>query len=102
MTLDFENLDAFFITSEFASQVLIGPPGSETTINAIFDAAHLAVDETMAVVSTSQPQLTCKSSDVASVTQGTRVVVNSQAYKVDDIQPDGTGITILTLHKTSS
>jgi hypothetical protein len=99
MTLHFEDIGAFFDTDEFATNVLLGSSGSEVTIQAIFDNSHFAIDDTNAVISTTQPMLTCKSADVASAKQGTRVVVNSTAYKVDDIQPDGTGITILTLHK---
>ena len=40
-----------------------------------------------------------KDSDISGLARGETVSINSVAYKVRDIQPDGTGMTILVLSK---
>jgi hypothetical protein len=41
--------------------------------------------------------LICRSSDVTFVKQNDEVIVGNEVYQVSDIQPDGTGITTITL-----
>jgi hypothetical protein len=97
MTLNFENLDIFFNTNHFATEVTIG----SSTIKGIFDNMHYGVDSpSYFEVSTSEPVLTVKSSDITTLQRGDSVTINSQAYRVHDIQPDGTGISRVLLHKS--
>lgn len=46
-----------------------------------------------------RPQLTVKSSDVASTARGTAVVVNGVSYTVAKIEHDGTGLARVLLEK---
>lgn len=39
----------------------------------------------------------CKSSDVSAVAEGETVTISGSDYTVTDIQPDGTGVTMLML-----
>lgn len=84
-----ENLDAFLSTDEFAVSATLGA----STFSVIFDRAHL---ESLGI-STTQPMLIAKTSDVSSATRGTSITVNGSAYTIMDNQPDGTGISALML-----
>lgn len=99
MTLDFENLDDFFLNTDFSRDVLVGPVGSEVTIRAIFDNAYFSVEDSSSHVSTVKPFITCKTSDTTAMARGTRVVIGGVAYRVADKRPDGTGISEVDLHK---
>lgn len=50
-------------------------------------------------VAGTQPVLTVKSSDVSATARGTAVVVNGTNYTVARIEPDGTGLSRVTLEK---
>ena len=99
MTLVFEDLDDFFSTKEHAQTVLIGPAGQETSIKAIFESDYHKVEEVYSGISSVLPTLICKTEDVASVSQKTRVVIAGIAYRVVDKRPDGTGITEMPLNR---
>ncbi len=71
----------------------------EATVYVIFDDAHEVVSEVDGEVSTTVPQCIGSSSDLTSVVRGTVVTINSVAYNVIDIQPDGTGMTTLFLSR---
>ena len=42
---------------------------------------------------------TCKTSDVSAVAEGSLITINGSSYAVTDIQPDGTGVTMLMLER---
>lgn len=42
---------------------------------------------------------TCKSSDVTAIAEGSLITINGSSYAVTDIQPDGTGVTMLILER---
>ena len=46
---------------------------------------------------TTSPDLVCRTSDVASVANGQSITINSTAYTVRAIEPDGAGMTRITL-----
>lgn len=50
-------------------------------------------------VSAQSSELVCDSTLVASAVRGTAVTVKGVNYKVKDINPDGTGITLIELEK---
>lgn len=99
MTLDFENKDFFLNNSEFSQNVVIGKTGQEKTIKGIFDNEYYMVESGFVMNSTTSPVLTCKTSDVENLEQGTRVVIGGVKYEVVNHQPDGTGFSKLLLHK---
>lgn len=95
-----ENLDVFFRV--WGEVVLVGAPGVEQQMTAIFDNDYQAVVESeYTEVSSSQPALTAKSADVATLGISSRSLIRVRGvlYQVNDLQPDGTGITILYLWK---
>lgn len=65
------------------------------TIYGIFDDDHIEIGD----ISTTGPQFLCRTSDAtaASVARGNTITINSVSRTVRDIQPDGTGLTLLIL-----
>lgn len=90
-----EDLAPFFNTAEFATAVVFG---GTTTVKAIFDNAY--IEGGGFNVGGTRPLLTCRSADVAAVAVGTPVVVNAVSYTVAEIEPDGTGVSVLHLQRT--
>ena len=83
----------FFSASDFAEQVTI----AGASVNAIFDSPYSRVGT---LLSMSDPALWCPSAAVAGVVRGAAVVVRGVAYTVRDVQPDGTGVTVLQLERS--
>jgi hypothetical protein len=92
-----ENLSLFL--RDFGEAVQMGPEGSEVTITAIFDDEYYEVEGAYAPVSTSSPAITCESADVSAVVEGTRFVARGTEYEAVNPEPDGTGMTVIRLHK---
>ena len=85
---------------ELAEEVILDPDSSAITIAAIFDSGWLEI-EGVGILDTSSAETTliCKSSDVTSVEADVTIVdVQGTRYTVGDIQPDGTGSTVLRIH----
>ena len=89
--------DEFFDLDDFAETVTL----NGTPVKAIFDTPRIQYQEGFAQVVGNYPQLTVQTSDVtaAEIDQGSTVVVRAKSYTVADINDDGTGITVLYLHK---
>ncbi len=97
--LDFQDLDVFFDTQDgIAQDVLVGAEGDEVTIPAILRRSYQALGEN---VSSSLTNLLIRDSDVdaLAIEQGTRVVVETVAYSVYDVQLDGPGVSRVFLNK---
>jgi hypothetical protein len=46
------------------------------------------------------PSATCLSTDVATATLTSTMLINAVTYRVAAIEPDGSGVTVLRLHRT--
>lgn len=92
---------AFFNTQEFGvtAKVASNSSGAESEIVGIFDSQYLNLDLGAGSVSTSDLQFMCRTSDVTNFTQGDTVEIESVRYEISDVQPDGTGVTVLKLHR---
>lgn len=75
---------------------------AEATLNGgaafsvIFDEPFV---DSLGVASVS-PSATCMSADVATAVPGSTLVVDSVSYRVAAVEPDGSGITVLRLHRS--
>jgi len=87
------DLAGLMATRDFAEAVVV----AGQTINAVFDNDYARVG---VLYATSDPVLTCRSADVSSVVRGAVVVARGVTYSVRDIQPDGTGVTVLQLERS--
>ena len=71
------------------------------TINGIFDNETVPVDAGGFVqVHQEQPRLTCRTSDLPSITEGQSMVIQGATYVVRAWIHDGTGSTVVQLEKT--
>lgn len=90
-----EDLTPFFSTAEFADLANIG--GAEVRV--IFEAPF--ADPFGPAVDTTQPQCWAPTASVQHAHQGTAVVIGAAAYTVERIEPNGTGISRITLYPTA-
>lgn len=87
-----EDLAPFFAVEGFATEATIGG----AAVRVIFEQPF--ADPFGAALETTQPQCWAPSASVATVRQGAAVVIGSNAYKVERIEPDGTGISRIVMY----
>lgn len=92
-----ESLRQFVDGTEFGVRVILDPDSFATPINGLFDDEHLLVEGDRGSYSVSEPMVMCVSEDVKKVGSGSELEINDTRYIVKDKQPDGTGMTNLTL-----
>jgi len=95
---DFDRL-SFLNEEEFAVEVTLYPNSDPRPINAVYDSGHIEIANGVSVISTAQPSLTTRTKDVNDVEQGDEILIEGRLHTVTDIQPDGTGMTMLMVHK---
>jgi len=92
----------FFDTDDFAAaSSYTSTGGSASTVNGIFYNEFFEVDPLSGVgVVSAQPRFICATADLPSgAASGDAITVDSTAYTVRVIQPEGTGVTTLVLEK---
>ena len=91
-----ENLDPFF--SDWGETVIVD---GAFPLTAIFNDDFQPLDSDYLTVSSSSPQIDVQSADVArlGIVRGTIITIQGTDYSVHDLQPDGTGISVLRLHR---
>lgn len=87
-----ETFSGYF--ADFGVDATIGA----ATVRGIFDADY---GEGFGIVGGTQPVFRCASADVAAVSEGTAITINSVAYTARAVEPDGSGITLIRLEKAS-
>ena len=99
MPLDFEaDLDIFLNADEFGTEAVI--EGMTDPINVVFDTGEYTVDgHGGANITSSKPRMTGKTSEVASLAQGTKIEIKGLNYKLHKPGPDEDGFTTWELHK---
>lgn len=92
---------AFFNPQEFGvtSKITSNSSGSEFEVIGVFDNQFLSLDLGMGAVSTSELQFTCRTQDVISIEQGDILELEGVSYQITNLMADGTGITVLKLHR---
>lgn len=93
-------LQVFLNTNHFAELFAFNICGDQQSeFSAIFDEEYLEIDLGHTQQTTKNPELTARDIDLEGVKTGTVVVrlSNGNKYSVTDIQPDGTGMTLLKL-----
>ena len=87
--------DYFFNTNDFAEYVVL----NGKKIKAIFDRSITEHTDGFTFIKGYKPQIVCQSTDVvkSGALQGSGCVVRKLNYTVTEIEPDGTGITTVTL-----
>jgi len=68
------------------------------TVKGHFENEHDPVNAGgMVEFSIQSATFTCKTSDVTGIAEGSLITINGSSYAVTDLQPDGTGVTMLIL-----
>lgn len=88
-----EDLTLFFNTAEHATEAIWS--GSPNPITVIFENGF---SEQLGI-STTNPTATAIAAQMPNVGRGKTLTINSVNYRIDDLQPDGTGLLILQLKK---
>jgi hypothetical protein len=71
------------------------------TITGIFDNETVPVDAGgFAQVHQEQPRLTCRTTDIPSITEGQKMVISGTTYTIRAWVHDGTGVTEVQLEKS--
>lgn len=92
------------ITKTLGEPVTYTPTaGSAASIKGVFNEKYEQVDpDTRATISTDQPNLLIRLSDLAAApAEGDQVVIRTKTYKVFDWKPDGEGGSLLLLHEAA-
>jgi hypothetical protein len=87
-----EDLAGFFEVADFAVAALYN---GATTVNGILDLAYL--EPLGNTVEGSAPVFTCAAASVPAAAHGDTLVVAGRTYKVQGVEPDGTGVVLLRL-----
>ncbi len=88
-----EDMSTFFDSSEFATVVNI----AGVDVDVIFDDGYQAA--LSGFIDSSAPSIVGPTVTLSSLLQGSAITVNSIAYKVASVHPDGTGVSTLILEK---
>jgi hypothetical protein len=83
-----ETIESFF--EDFAVDVTLP---SAAVVRGIFDSAYTVALQTGG----SDPRLVLSSADATGLAYGQTVTIAAVAWKIQTIEPDGTGVTTLTL-----
>lgn len=74
-----------------------GDGEESVTCRGIFDNSFVDANIGETALDTTAPRLTCIAADVANVPREALVTIRGKAYSVTQIQPDGTGFSIVHL-----
>lgn len=75
--------------------------GGSSSIKVIFDAASKAIDVGLEIqIASTGPQVIARTSDLSGGgRKGDTFVIDGVTYKATDVQPDGTGMTLIPLER---
>ena len=92
--------DRLVMLSDFGVNCTYTPSGgSATTIKAILLNDYYSVEAGSVAVEMNQPIAVIRTADAASIAHGDTMVMDSVTYKVNNIRPDGTGISEIQLEE---
>lgn len=86
-----EHLDGFL--SDFATLAILA---GGATVRGIFDNGAIS-GGALGMIGATNPTFTAKSADLSGVSVSGAITVNGTVYSVAEIEPDGTGMTLLRL-----
>ena len=80
--------------------------GPESTLTGIFDAAYLLMEAGTPGVSGTAPTLVCRTDDLQALPMGKaidgdRIIDGATEYFINDVQPDGIGMTVLIVERSA-
>lgn len=91
------DLDGCFDTDDFAQTAVFTVGGQPVTVSGYFTNGSDAVEQYGVQVEAVEPNFTCRTTAISTVTRGVAVTVNSGSYTVQRIQKVGTGVSVCYL-----
>ena len=92
-----QDLENFFDTETHGTSATVTINGTGSSINVIINKEYFAIAGESVDVDGTQPVVTCRSSDVSGIDTDDTITIDSVTYNIVNIQPDGTGVTVLIL-----
>jgi hypothetical protein len=92
-----QDLLNFFDTETHGVTASISINGTSSSISVILNNEYFAIAGESVDIDGTQPVATCRSSDVTGVDTDDTITISSVTYNIVNIQPDGTGVTVLIL-----
>ena len=92
-----QDLENFFDTETHGTTATVTINGTGSSISVIINKEYFAIAGESVDVDGTQPVVTCRSSDVTGIDTDDTITIDSVTYNIVNIQPDGTGITVLIL-----
>jgi hypothetical protein len=92
-----QDLLNFFDADAHGKTATVTINGSSSTISVILNNEYFAIAGESVDIDGTQPVATCRTSDVTNIDTSDSITIDSIAYNITNIQPDGTGITVLIL-----
>lgn len=92
-----QDLENFFDTETHGTTATVTINGTGSSISVIINKEYFAIAGESVDVDGTQPVVTCRSSDVTGIDTADTITIDSVTYNIVNIQPDGTGITVLIL-----
>lgn len=93
-----EDLSLFLDVDEFASTaVATNINDDEVQFQVIFDNG--TANQLDGYAAATSPTALARTADVVNLRQGSPVVIGADTWAITDLQPDGTGLTLLILRK---
>jgi len=89
MSIFFDGLDS--VLAEFVTG------NSSWYVQGYFDNGFYDTSVGDVVLDTTQPRFTCDSYKISKIQRGSSVIIKSKEYKIIQIQPDGTGTSVVLL-----
>lgn len=92
-----QDLLNYFDTETHGVTASISIDGTSSSISVILNNEYFAIAGESVDIDGTQPVVTCRSSDVTGVDTDDTITISSITYNITNIQPDGTGVTVLIL-----
>ena len=92
-----QDLLNFFDTETHGVTANISIDGTSSNISVILNNEYFAIAGESVDIDGTQPVVTCRSSEVTGVDTDDTITISSITYNITNIQPDGTGVTVLIL-----
>lgn len=93
MAISDDDLDACFLTDDFAVPAVFAATGGNVTVNGYFSDAAEVVDHNDGKVVAAAPTFTCRTSKITGVRRGNTVTIDGKAYKVERYLKSGMGVS---------
>jgi len=94
-----QDLLNFFDTDTHGTSASVTIDSTTTSISVILNKEYFAIAGESVDVDGTQPVVTCRSTDVTGIDTSDTIVIDAETYNIVNIQPDGTGMTVLILQE---